>query len=89
MDQQAVAIIEPNGAVRGIYSDLIPYQAIGTPDIVRASHVEPDKHGMWWADMTPMNGPKLGPFLERSKAIQTEVQWLETYWLDQDGRSTS
>jgi hypothetical protein len=85
MDQQATAIIAPDGSVRGVYSDLVPYHAIGMAEIVRASHVEPDEYGMWWADLSPVQGPKLGPYLERTKAVQSEMQWLELHWLNKDG----
>jgi hypothetical protein len=43
----------------------------------KASHVEPDVQGSWWADLAPTGGPKLGPFLRRSDALDAERQWLE------------
>lgn len=30
----------------------------------------------WWADLSPVNGPLLGPFLSRSSALEAEVEWL-------------
>ena len=46
-------------------------------DIRRASHVEPDEEGLWWADLAPMNGPTLGPFGRRSAVLAAEREWLE------------
>jgi len=31
----------------------------------------------WWADMTPVNGPVLGPYEDRDTALAEEVKWLE------------
>jgi hypothetical protein len=43
------------------------------PDITsRASHVEPDRDGYWWADMGPSGGPVLG----RTEALGAEREWL-------------
>jgi hypothetical protein len=44
--------------------------------ITRASHVEPDAEGYWWADMGPSGGPVLGPFTSRSAALGAERGWL-------------
>lgn len=74
-------LIEPSGAVRAIYTELIDFAALGSPAISRASHVEPDPHGRWWADLSPVNGPLLGPFDCRSLALAAEQSWLETHWL--------
>ena len=79
-------IIEPSGAVRCIYSEEIDLAAIGSPTISRASHVEPDQHGRWLADLSPLSGPVLGPFDLRSEALAAEQAWLETHWLTGDRR---
>jgi hypothetical protein len=47
----------------------------------RASHVEPDDAGQWFADLAIMGGPRLGPFLVRSQALAAERQWLSEHWL--------
>ena len=73
-------IIEAGGAVRCIYSEEIDLAAIGSPTITRASHVEPDQHGRWQADMGPVGGPLLGPFRTRSEALAAEQAWLEQNW---------
>ncbi len=49
---------------------------LGKLQITRASHVEPDRNGFWWADMGPVDGPVLGPFKNRTEALQAEREWL-------------
>ena len=77
-------VVDSAGAVRCIYSEDIDLTALGSPVIVRASHVEPDQHGRWLANLAPVGGPVLGPFLLRSEALAAESAWLEAHWL---GRS--
>ena len=74
-------VVAPGGRVRGIYSEEIPLELLGHPEIVRASTVEPDRDGRWHADLRPVLGPVLGPFARRSEAIAAEVAWLEGHWL--------
>jgi len=74
-------VIEPKGTVRCIYSEQIDLAAIGSPTITRASHVEPDQQGRWQADLSPVGGPLLGPFVIRSEALAAELVWLEANWL--------
>ena len=59
-----------------IYTEAIDLASIGEQHIKRASHVEPNENGMWTADMSPSNGPILGPFDTRSEALDAEVNWL-------------
>jgi hypothetical protein len=75
-------IIEPGGMVRCIYSEMIDLAALGRPTIARASFVEPDGEGRWLADLSPSQGPTLGPFAFRSEALAAEHAWLEAHWLD-------
>jgi hypothetical protein len=70
-------IIDPAGVVRGLYGEAIDLTQIGLVAIRRASHVEPDALGRWWADLSPAGGPRLGPFVLRSAALEAERQWLE------------
>lgn len=72
-------IINPTGAVRGVYGEEINLHLLGTLAICRASHVEPDGHGNWWADCAPVGGPRIGPFSNRSQAIAAELQWLREW----------
>jgi hypothetical protein len=74
-------VIDNQGAVRCIYAESIDLSVLGPLSIERASHVEPDAEGRWWADLSPAGGPTLGPFSRRSEALTAEVQWLETHWL--------
>ena len=74
-------IVSPDGTIRAIYAEEIDLCILGHPVIVRASHVEPDEAGRWIADLTPVNGPILGPFDRRSDALAAEQSWLESNWL--------
>ena len=78
-------VIELGGVVRCIYDETLDLAALGSPAIVRASHVEPDSQGRWWADLSPVSGPSLGPFIQRSEALAAEQAWLETNWLGRTG----
>jgi hypothetical protein len=74
-------VIRPDGQIRGIYAEEILLNTLGLPSISRASHVEPDRDGRWHADLSPLHGPLLGPFANRSEALKAEVAWLEANWL--------
>jgi len=74
-------LIAPDGGVRCIYDEVIDLAVLGPVVVTRASHVEPDALGQWWADLTPVCGPVLGPFSQRSAALAAEQSWLETNWL--------
>jgi hypothetical protein len=74
-------VIEPDGTVRCIYAETIDVSVLGSPTISRASHVEPDQHGRWLADLSPVGGPVEGPFDLRSEALAAEQAWLESNWL--------
>jgi len=69
-------IVKPGGRIVGVYSEELEYTALGKPTLRRASHVEPDINGDWYADMSPVNGPQLGPFPKRSSALDAELSWL-------------
>ena len=56
------------------------WSVFGDLAIRRASHVEPDAAGRWWADLAPVGGPRLGPFDRRSEALAAELRWLERHW---------
>ena len=74
-------VITPGGVVRCIYSETLDWAALGRVTISRASHVEPDQQGRWLADLSPVHGPTLGPFQNRSAALAAEHAWLEAHWL--------
>jgi len=73
--------IDPCGTVHTIYDEAIDLRLLGQLHITRGSHVEPDKDGQWLVDLSPANGPTLGPFSKRSQALAAEREWLEKYWL--------
>ena len=73
-------VIDRQGVIRGVYAEVIDLTQLGDLAIQRASHVEPDSTGHWWADLAPVGGPKLGPFGRRSEALTAELTWLENYW---------
>jgi hypothetical protein len=81
MEQAMELVIDCQGWICGIYSEEIELRMLGPLVIRRASHVEPDGEGRWWADLAPVGGPRLGPFNKRSQALTEEVAWLEKYWL--------
>ena len=74
-------IIEADGNARLIYDESIDLHTIGHVEIRRGSHVEPTVGGQWTADLSPVDGPVLGPFWSRSEAIAAEVEWLRRHWL--------
>lgn len=76
-------VVSPTGFVRAIYEEALDLTVLGPLEVRRASHVEPDAAGLWWADLTPVAGPVLGPFPLRSRALAAEVSWLDRFWLSQ------
>ena len=74
-----ILIVDPGGAVRCLYDEAIDLSFFGALSIHRASHVEPDQQGQWWADLAPTCGPKLGPFVRRSAALEAERRWLDEH----------
>ena len=73
-------VIGTNGTARCLYGEDIDLGRLGTLTISRASHVEPDDSGRWFASM--IDGPVLGPFVRRSDALQAEADWLNSNRLD-------
>lgn len=74
--------ISPGGGIEFIYHDALrPLLTAGEAHIRRASHVEPTPDGRWTADLTPMHGPILGPYLTRAEALTAETDWLIQHWL--------
>ena len=72
-------VITPDGTTRCVYGEEINLAGLGDVHIRRASTVEPDAEGRWWADLSPVAGPKLGPFPVRSLALAAELAWLHTH----------
>ena len=79
MTTEMELVVDAGGDVRCIYGEELDLREIGKLQITRASHVEPDRDGFWWADMGPVDGPVLGPFRSRTEALQAERGWLANY----------
>ena len=76
-----ITITIQGGRMEFIYTDnLAPLLDEGDATVQRVSHVEPScadgRHG-WTADMTPVDGPTLGPFTTRAEALDAEHVWLQ------------
>ena len=70
-------VITADAELRFIYTDeLQPLLELGRPTVRRASMVEPTEDGRWSADLSPVDGPLLGPFVLRSEALTAEIEWL-------------
>lgn len=74
-------IISTTGNGKCLYGEDLDLHSLGRLAIRRGSHVEPTAEGLWTADMSPVNGPLLGPFPSRSLALDAEQKWLEQNWL--------
>ena len=74
-------LIQQGGTVRCVYGEELALSRLGALAIRRGSHVEPTGDGHWTADLSPVNGPVLGPFACRSAALDAEREWLERHWL--------
>ena len=78
MTSEMELVVGCEGRVKCIYDEALDLREIGKLQITRASHVEPDAEGYWWADMGPVDGPVLGPYGSRSEALGAEREWLLT-----------
>jgi hypothetical protein len=76
MTSEMELVVGVDGVARCIYDEALDLREIGKLQITRASHVEPDRDGYWWADMGPVEGPALGPYGSRSEALGAEREWL-------------
>jgi len=76
MTAEMELVVDAGGDVRCIYDEALDLREFGKVRITRASHVEPDAEGCWWADMGPSGGPMLGPYGSRSEALGAERGWL-------------
>lgn len=75
--EASFTLVVRDGKVETIYDDaLLPLmRRLGTWTTRRASHVEPEGTD-WYADLSPVQGPKLGPFATREQALAAERNWL-------------
>jgi len=74
-------VVQPKGTIRCVYGEQIELSRLGNLAVRRASHVEPNEEGRWLADLSPVSGPKLGPYDKRSEALREEEAWLQANWL--------
>jgi hypothetical protein len=74
-------LIDKSGNCRCVYGEAIDVHTLGRVHIQRGSHVEPTAGGQWIADLSPVDGPRLGPFGHRSEALEAELRWLSKNWL--------
>lgn len=79
MSKEIIISFDEVGNADTIYTELIDLNELGKLSIKRASHVEPTEDGQWTADMSPVNGPILGPYKTRTIALNEEVKWLEEH----------
>jgi hypothetical protein len=78
-------LVSRQGDIRCLYDEAVDLGSLGRLTITRGSHVEPDKSGQWFADLSPVSGPQLGPFSLRSDALAAERDWLHANWLLSSG----
>lgn len=60
--------------------EIDPAELGAVREVKRASHVEPEiEQGkiVWYADMAPVNGPKMGPYTNREAALTAERRYLD------------
>lgn len=74
-------VVTADGTVRFVYAETVDLRSLGRTTIHRGSHVEPNTAGSWLVDLGPVEGPRLGPFVKRSEALEAEVAWLQEHWL--------
>ena len=80
MEEQVMdLLIHPGGTICCIYGEEIDLSALGVMTIRRASFVEPDEQGRWWVDLSPVGGPRRGPYSCRSQALAGEAAWLAAH----------
>ena len=77
--QSMQMVVGIDGTVCFVYDERLDLACLCRVEIRRASHVEPDEEGRWWADLSPVTGPVLGPFDRRSEALAAEATWLERH----------
>lgn len=74
-------LVTPTGRIRCVYGEDVNLHQLGRLSIQRGSHVEPTADGRWTADLSPVDGPVLGPFTSRADALTAEQTWLLKHWL--------
>lgn len=82
-------VINEQGGMRFVWNDdLSGLRTLGTTSIRRASRVEADENGRFWAILEPVGGPTLGPFDLYGDAVAAEIDWIENNALDEEAATT-
>lgn len=70
--------IRADGSAQCLYDEKIKLDELGSLDIKRASHVEPDPQspGYWFVDLSPVGGPCSFGYKTRAAALAAEAKWL-------------
>lgn len=75
--------IGAHGDLVAVHSDALAalLAGVGLTHAQRASHVEPTSGPSlaWSADLSPVGGPRLGPFTTRAAALRAERLWLDNH----------
>ncbi len=80
-EHECELLIMPEGSIRFLYDDAFaPLLREGDAVLFRASHIEPIGSA-WFADLSLVDGPMLGPFPLRADALAAEQEWLWTHYL--------
>lgn len=79
-------VFRPDGTIVCTYQEAVDLSACGRAHHQRASHVEPTDSDEWLVDLSPIGGPKLGPFQQRSAALMEESSWLDAHLEEIAGR---
>ena len=74
-------VFTADGRAHCVYDETLDLAELGQLRIARASHVEPNPEGRWLADLSPVGGPVLGPYAQRSQALAAERNWLAAHWI--------
>ena len=78
LDEEVIVInIDDEGRASFIWNDeLASMKTHGDTKIRRVSYVEPEDD-KFTADLSPVGGPKFGPFNTHKEAIDAELGWLK------------
>jgi hypothetical protein len=80
MPSKHTVSIKSDGTIRFVYDDeLEALKHAGPSHTRRASFVEPDSNGLWFTDLSPIDGPIFGPFRLRKTALDSERDWIEEH----------
>jgi hypothetical protein len=77
----AKIVIRPDGTVEGLYTDMIPLQALGNLNVSRATNVEFDSNRQEWAVTLP-NGEEIAHRPSREAALVFERAYCENHLLN-------